>query len=636
MLSLPALVLALLPTPTGVPAGGPGVASGRAPVQEGGTEEAPQAPPGEARFSLEAKARYAATTRAERIARDGRITFSAAAADRARAVLELGATGLQRTAALMALGCGGSPADATRLEAAAAEGEIEERRAATLALGELGSAGIAALYRLASRGERGLAVHGCIALIRTRTAEGRELVEELARDFEAGFQEGAYLCVPYARGGPPPDPSPAFDLLLDLRWEAARRFGFVDGQRWQAILRERLIEDADFLDRFIDAASADPSSQSLRDHFHEIVLEGGSPTRLRVPAAIMAADLEAMIASGEWRPDGMPEWREMMDAIRDRHAERQAVDLCLRMHAIPELRDEAGLAVLRGGGEPDVGWLKNMLSDGQPKRHAQLMEALGESGDKARIDALILFLTRPRPVAVRAAALVALFRLGHEPSRDELRTIVDGPANDMREECIRAATRVGHDARLLSTLLGAVVLPDLSPDVRFHVELTLGEEGRLRTRDGLREWLSRGISSPTRRRVVGVLADGADERDLAMIRDMFPVEDDMALNVDLALALLRYRDPVVMRMLRAALWGSGFHRSVMAARLFFQASGLHALISELDSIPRRATETHVRRLGFAIGEWGGLSAVETLARRRGPEDPALQGAYLGALSTRSQ
>ncbi len=53
------------------------------------------------------------------------------------------------------------------------------------------------------------------------------------------------------------------------------------------------------------------------------------------------------------------------------------------------------------------------------------------------------------------------------------------------------------------------------------------------------------------------------------------------------------------------------------------------------SPPAGATEADVRRLGFALGQWGGLPTVEALARRRNGGDPALQGALLGALTTRS-
>ena len=52
------------------------------------------------------------------------------------------------------------------------------------------------------------------------------------------------------------------------------------------------------------------------------------------------------------------------------------------------------------------------------------------------------------------------------------------------------------------------------------------------------------------------------------------------------------------------------------------------------------TDEDVRRLGYAIGEWGGMPAVEELRKQlgttAGAELPALQGAVLGALAARTR
>ena len=66
-----------------------------------------------------------------------------------------------------------------------------------------------------------------------------------------------------------------------------------------------------------------------------------------------------------------------------------------------------------------------------------------------------------------------------------------------------------------------------------------------------------------------------------------------------------------------------------------RARGIQGLHDELASAPTEARPEDLRRIGYALGQWGGLAAVEALARRRGSGDPALQGAYLGALATRT-
>jgi hypothetical protein len=109
----------------------------------------------------------------------------------------------------------------------------------------------------------------------------------------------------------------------------------------------------------------------------------------------------------------------------------------------------------------------------------------------------------------------------------------------------------------------------------------------------------------------------------------------LELDVELALALVRARDPSALAILRAALWSDSWNRSVLAGGLLERARGASGLADELDSPPPGASTQDLRRVGFSIGEWGGLSAVEALARRRSEGDPALQGALLGALAARA-
>ena len=75
---------------------------------------------------------------------------------------------------------------------------------------------------------------------------------------------------------------------------------------------------------------------------------------------------------------------------------------------------------------------------------------------------------------------------------------------------------------------------------------------------------------------------------------------------------------------------------MLAAGLIVQSRGITALEEELDTPPTPVTGNDLRRVGFALGEWGGVDALEALSRRRPAGDPAVQGAYLGAMSSRSQ
>ncbi len=578
---------------------------------------------------------FEAPTRADKLARDARISFSTSSADRARLVLRSGENdALGLLSAVLALGCAGGPGDVFELRAIGKIDDLNVRRASILAMGELGTPGFKTLRTMVDELGPGLGVHAAIALVRTGD-EGRRFVIESARGSRSNFQEGAYVCLPWAEGGEPPRPSPAFDMLLDLRWEAARRYGFVDGQRWRSVLVEEVLKRRDFLDRTVMSASVDPNSASVRDHFFEILLNDDNPARLRAVVATMPTDLHKLIADGIWAPASNEEWRILLEEIADRRIERKAVDLLKLAGEIPELQSLAGVLLLRAGELLDHEWLLRELTSGSPASQVRVLEAFGEGREAARIEDIRLFMTRTRAPAVTGAALVALFRLGADGSEEELRELIDEGQGKVRDAALRAMGRATKDSRLYSFIITGLVLADLPDDVRLELELGLGELGRLRTRDSLRGWLARDIPSETRLRLVRVLSEGANEQDLALMRGMFPAEDDIELSVEVALVMIRYRDPVALKILRAVLWNSEFNVSVLAGRLLFLTGGLHVLIDELSSVPAHATEADIRRVGFAIGEWGGLAAVETLARRRGAEDAALQGAYLGALSTRT-
>jgi hypothetical protein len=105
--------------------------------------------------------------------------------------------------------------------------------------------------------------------------------------------------------------------------------------------------------------------------------------------------------------------------------------------------------------------------------------------------------------------------------------------------------------------------------------------------------------------------------------------------VELALVLIKYREPVALELLTSALWDDSWNRSVLAGGLLVKATSIFDLINDLDAAPRRTNDQDQRRVGFAIGQWGGLAAVEELARNRNERHPAVQGAFLGALSTRT-
>jgi hypothetical protein len=139
-------------------------------------------------------------------------------------------------------------------------------------------------------------------------------------------------------------------------------------------------------------------------------------------------------------------------------------------------------------------------------------------------------------------------------------------------------------------------------------------------------------------RLVRALRRHATTEDLGVFQRLFPRPEEPELNIELATALTELGDASILPLLRAALWRGGWVESVLAGGLVAEIAGIQALRGEIARPPSEASSNDVRRVGFAIGEWGGLVQLEGLARelRYNSGHPALQGALLGFLSARTQ
>jgi hypothetical protein len=173
-----------------------------------------------------------------------------------------------------------------------------------------------------------------------------------------------------------------------------------------------------------------------------------------------------------------------------------------------------------------------------------------------------------------------------------------------------------------------------------RIALALASEGRYSGRGTVRELL--GQDPPPAGRagadLVVALRRGASAEDLQVFESLFPRGDDRELDLELAIALGQLASPEVVPVLRQALWRGAHDISILAAGELAEVHGLHFLYDELASPPADADEGDMRRLGFAIGTWGGIDAVERVSRLRrlNPGDPAVQGAVLGALAARTR
>jgi HEAT repeat protein len=575
----------------------------------------------------------------ERLARDARLSFSAGSAREAREALAGTRTYLPSDVlfahAYLALGSGGDIRDRPALLKAAVEGTSVERQAALFALGELRPASIEFLAQRGEAEEPEVAAAAAVALARAGGDAARAVLDRWSEG-EGPRAEAARGGLAFAAGVASASPGPALETFLDLRFGAARTFGFVGGTRWKILLENELALQDAFLDRVIIGTSVNLREGPRRDHLLELLLAGGSPDRLRGIVEGMPEALAQLVEAGLWRPAGPEEWDALLGQITRRGVRPEDLPLLQLASSQPDLRARAGLLLVSANVKDAFGMVSGELFSDDPQRRLAVAQALGGLDDPQRLPDLAR-LRRDPDGKVRAAALVSLVRRRDQSSVDDLRDLLESGESAGRSNALSMLAAASADPLAQSMIEEALLLKDLKEDERVLCNVALSLQGRLQPRGALREMLkSPGLSLPLQELLVRALGRNPDFDDLAVLRAIFPVEDAYELNVALAQALVVNRDSGALNLLRQATWRGPWNRSCLAAGLLARHGGIQALHDELASPPERSTAEDLRRVGFALGEWGGLSEVDVLARRRRAGDPALQGAFLGALSTRTQ
>jgi hypothetical protein len=167
------------------------------------------------------------------------------------------------------------------------------------------------------------------------------------------------------------------------------------------------------------------------------------------------------------------------------------------------------------------------------------------------------------------------------------------------------------------------------------VDTALRQRGDLMIGRGLLDVLALPSGLEGRSWIVINLARHVDRQDVPFLESIFPSEAFPAINTEVAVALARQGSPEGTALLRKALWRGPFDRSQLAAAALVEHGGVNVLTSELESAPLGTSTDALRRVGYAIGMIGGVDELDRLRRRRGPGDPALMGAYLGTLASRT-
>jgi len=621
---------------------------------------------------------------AELVERDRRISFGPRTLGAAVRELERqDATNSTRAAALLALGAARAVSERGRIESHALEAELEVRQAAILALGELHSSDVAVLLQLVGK-RAAIAGYALFALARSGAPAGLAAVQEIASQSAHPLHAAAREALGFALD--PPVESDVARVYLELRFDAARRFGLVDDQAWPTLLVEDLARDSRFLSLLVYRAAADLNRAGIKDHLLEVTLAGGAPERLRGVVAALPTELSRLIEADLYVPTERREWDALLDEIERRGIEALCLPILRRAWTDPGVRVKALQLLARARAPASLELVELGLRAADPASRAAAVHALAYfPSDKAL--PLLAELENDEELAVRSATLVVQYRLGSEDAAAKLREVLEveltqraiGEANrpktapgaerparggarapaagDKRREpatskpadgatkltpyprealqWVEALLPAAADRRIRDLL--AVARTRTPGALRQRVDAELAWHGDARSRAALRDVLRRqrphGAAGA---RAVMALGRGAGLADLELLRELFPLGDEPEVDVELALALIASRDAAVQPLLRAALWSEPWNRSVLAGALMLHQGGIEALRSEVARPPSGITDRDLRRVGFALGEWGGAVEVDRLAGRVSAADPALQGALLGALSTRTR
>jgi hypothetical protein len=474
-----------------------------------------------------------------------------------------------------------------------------------------------------------------LALMRTGRWSAAEYVEAVAESGDGAMAEMAGQLLLFATDAPASGETAAAALLLDLRWRAAQCYGLIDSRAWSVNLLERLSSNRRFIKSFTLNAASGLGRVGVKDCYLAIVGSDQSASTLRASLRAMPVEFSRMVGSGLWVPADRKQWNSLLAEVSRSSLEKEASELLVAATELPELRYRAISLLVRSGDLSYVPSLMEEVSSGDltVEQLAWCCEALGSTGHSAAKDSLTS-LSRNESEAISLSALIALARVGDQAAAGTISGRLVESEISKSAVLIRLMNRFAEDPRIARMLLDA--LPLMEAPVALDTAIALADNGSMPARERLREFLREGVpAGDLGARAVRALASDMSEEDLAYIRHQFPLAGDFVVNEALAIALYELRDPVVVPLLRAGVWGGGFNESVLASGLLMEVSGARVLFDEIDRSHEGGTEEDVRRIGYALGLWGGIPALRELSSKRRSGDPAVQGALLGSLASRT-
>jgi len=560
--------------------------------------------------------------------------------------------GLSRSCAFFALGSIQSVAARPLLQLEAREAPGIERRGAVLGLGEMGASlkeGVELLLELLSDPDPVIVNDALLALARCGSPRAQARLVELAAAVEHPLRQGAIAALTFVRLPRQPSQFESVTLLLNLRFESAKRYGSLNGKPWSQHRMDELKQDDEFLDELILMAAANLRQPGIKDHLLELAIQAGRPVRWRAAAYALPAEVERMILSGLGGPRRPQEWTELIDGAVESGWAGQMPETFGMALSIRSLAPTAAAQLLRG--DPDLEQILRAAFRGQKREpRIRAAEAVGRLGLEGYLVALRGLSEPafapdsrgPNRMRLSAAAWVARLRLGDLSANEYLLEVLVG-RNPMYNDDDRAVVLDALEKACLAEVVVQFldgVSSQAEGSVQAEIQALLALSGRASPGADLRTAYNEAqLGSSSARRLLRGMAHLPRAEDLEFLAGVFPLEGSFESNVLLARVLVENGHEKIEPILQAAVWRGPWHRSVLAAAVVAEHRGVDLLMHWVANPPATASSLDMRRLGFSIGEWGGLAVIDDLrdllGSAAGAERPALQGALLGALTTRT-
>ncbi|MBK7645104.1 MAG: hypothetical protein IPJ19_19015 [Planctomycetes bacterium] len=428
---------------------------------------------------------------------------------------------------------------------------------------------------------------------------------------------------------------PAARTLLELRWRAAREFGLVDGQSWKVLLSRSLAERAEFRAEVVLRAGARLDRTGVRDLLLGALLHGSGPGRLRAAARGMPRELARLVDNGLWRPADRDEWLVIFDELEADHLEAYAPELFESALTHPELRARALALYSRGGAQDLTKDIGRARGCGTCRSRAVAAARWGEqdTGYLARLAVLAPSEDPGVRAPRRGRRAAAQFALGRRRFAATL-----GDTHDAAPALLLELAANAHSGRRCSSCSGRVQEAEGETAARSGTTLAPRK----------RAWGARLVprtpprASRRRRpatRASWSTAAGRCPRRTRACCAFFRAKDtpgNLALQHGARTRAVRTgATPGRTVATRRAVWNSSF--SLGARRRADRGPPACTRCATGDQ-PPPARVRPTTPAGYALGLWGGLPEVEALSQqlRYNSGAPALQGALLGFLATRTQ